>query len=333
METAGALQVSFDERLLVRRERLVAALSGDMGGVDTAPLEALIGQVDEALARLEEGSFGVCETCGDAVEVDRLACDPLLRFCLDHLSASERRAFEHDLDTATRIQRALLPPPDLAGDGWRLRFDLRPAGPVSGDFCVLAPAAAGEALPFVFGDASGKGVAGSMLVSQLHAIFRGLFATASALASLVADANRIFCESTPGSSFATAVAVRLAPDGEVELVNAGHPSALLRTADGAVRHLDSGGLPLGMFSDGCFAVRKLRMNAADTLLLYTDGLSEATDEEGCEHGVARLAERFAEIGGLEPGELTAALVKDLADFRGEGVAHDDLALMVVRREG
>jgi len=338
MPLAAPLAASFGERLAERRRRLTAALAT---AGRAALLESLLAEVDAALARLEDGSYGLCVACGDAVEVDRLAADPLLRFCLDHLSAAERRAFEHDLDTAARIQRALVPPSDLAHAGWLLRFEYRPAGPVSGDFLVLpAPVVTEPPTPrpldLAFGDAAGKGVAGSLLVSQLHAIFRGLFAAGAPLAALMSDANRIFCESTPANAFATAVAARLSPDGAAEIANAGHPPALLRAADGTVRRLDSGGLPLGLFARGEYAARRLSLAAGETLLLYTDGFSEATDPAGREHGVDRLAERFATLGGAPPEESAAALVDHLAAFRAGGLArdvkaHDDLALLVVRR--
>lgn len=324
---------SFRERLELRRERLVTALPN---APEPALLEGLLEQVDAALERVADGRFGRCETCGDSVEVERLAADPLLRFCLDHLSRAERRALEHDLETAARVQGALLPRRDLAAGGWEAHLEYCPAGPVGGDFCDLLPGD-GDAAPlsFVFGDVSGKGVAASLLVAHLHALFRSLLATSRPLPELMADANHLFSQSTPASHYATAVVGRLGADGAVELANAGHPPVLLRTRNGAVRRLCSGGLPVGMFAEVSFRAERLRLAPGDTLLLYTDGVSEAREEsrdgDGGEYGVERLARTLARLGDLSAGEVAAACLDDL---HGNGHrAADDLTLLAVRRTG
>ena len=72
----------------------------------------LLHEVDAALRRMDVGTFGICETCGDPVETERLLADPLTRFCLDHLTPVEQRALEEDLELASRIQRELLPKRD-----------------------------------------------------------------------------------------------------------------------------------------------------------------------------------------------------------------------------
>src|SRR5258708_32767663 len=98
-----------------RRERLHAALHSP--GAD-ASLSQLLNAVDAALIRIDQGSFGVCETCHDSIEPERLLADPLTRFCLDHLSHSEQPALQMPLSLAARIHRRLLPEPGLAPPGW-----------------------------------------------------------------------------------------------------------------------------------------------------------------------------------------------------------------------
>src|SRR6266567_2405187 len=144
--------------------------------------------------RLERGTFGLCETCHDTIEAERLLADPLMRFCLDHLTQDEQRALESDLSLAARIQRRLLPEPGVELAGWEVRYHYQPAGMVSGDYCDLLQTNNG--LLFLLGDVSGKGVAASMLMSHLHATFRSLAEAGLPLERMVEDANRIFCEST-----------------------------------------------------------------------------------------------------------------------------------------
>ncbi len=152
----------FKTELEHRRQHLVTATSTH---VADDSLRHLLSSVDEALSRLQHGTFGICEECHETIEADRLLCDPLLRFCIDHLSQAEQRALEADLTLAAKIQRALLPRTDWGVDGWQARYHYQPAGLVSGDYCDLIEEDGG--FLFLLGDVSGKGVAASMLMSHL----------------------------------------------------------------------------------------------------------------------------------------------------------------------
>src|SRR4029077_11738464 len=209
-----------------------------------ASLSELLKAVDTALSRLDQGTFGLCESCHSSIEAERLLADPLVRFCLDHLTNAEQRALESDLSLAARIQRALLPKLSLAPTGWGVRYHYQPAGMVSGDYCDLLETDAG--LLFMLGVVSGKGVAAAMLMSHLHATFRSLAEAGLPLDRMVEDANRIFCESTLAGQFATLVVGRAAHEGSVEFVSAGHLPLLHVHVDGATPR-DSTGVPLGMF--------------------------------------------------------------------------------------
>src|SRR5262245_4195560 len=155
------------EQLVNRRQRVAAAISSAR---PDPQLAALLQEVDAALQRFEAGNYGLCEVCHDAVEADRLIANPLQRFCLDHLDEGQRRALEDDLKLAGEIQRGLLPANDLRVRGWHLDYRYEPAGVVSGDYVDIITT--GDGLFFAVGDVSGKGVAASMLMAKLHAVFR-----------------------------------------------------------------------------------------------------------------------------------------------------------------
>ena len=312
-------------QLLDRRRRLQAATAtaADHG------LHDLLAQVDRALRGLEDGTYGLCDVCGDPVEPERLTADPLARLCIDHLTPDQRRDLERDLETAARIQAALLPGRELAVAGWDLGYRYRPAGLVSGDYVDLVPAAGGGVW-FAFGDVSGKGISASILMAHLQVILRGLAAAGAPLAELLAAANRIFCESTLASHYATAVIGRLDPGGAVELGNAGHWSPLLR-AGGRVRALPATGLPLGMFCDARYGVERFELAPGDALVLYTDGLSESRNGDGEEYGSERLASLLEHADGTAAADLVEACLADLAAFTGGGAPGDDLAVMALRR--
>lgn len=321
--------------LLERRGRLAAAISsaGDPGDPgDPGYLHALMAEVDAALDRLAGGSYGLCRLCLGAIEDDRLAADPLARVCLECLDDDERRALEHDLATASQVQAALLPQPDLAADGWEVHYRYHPAGPVSGDYLDLfPPAAPGEPLHFVFGDVSGKGVAASLLMAELKAIFRALVAADRTLVEILERANRLFAEGSLPNHFATVVGGRLYASGELELVNAGHHPPLL-VAAGGPRPLPSHGLPLGMFGHGGYRSERLALAPGESLLLYTDGLTEARSAAGEEYGLARLIGDLASAcGGCARSVVEQSLAR-LDAFRAGGRrGDDDLTVMALTR--
>jgi phosphoserine phosphatase RsbU/P len=315
-------------QLYERRQRLEAALQ-------TSPLESqfthLLQEVDEALARVEAGSYGLCDVCHEPIEQDRLMADPLVRFCLDHLTEQEQRELEQDLQLAARIQQGLLPEKSLTSVGWEVHYHYQPAGPVSGDYCdVVRPDGGAGDLFFLFGDVSGKGVSAAILMAHLHATFRSLVAADFSLGQLVERANRVFRESTLSPYFATLVVGRASPSGELEICNAGHCPPLVLT-DGHVTAVDPTGLPVGAFYSTSFSSRKLKLRKGDTLVLYTDGLTEARNADGAEYGAERISQVLAGARHLAPEALAKACLADLAAHVAGAPRVDDLTLMVVRR--
>src|SRR5580700_11826732 len=278
----ATLEVAFlHSQLEVRKRRLEAAIT-------LAPQKAgfvgLLREVDSALERMAKGSYGLCQECHETIEQDRLLADPLVRYCLDHLTESQRSALQRDLDLASQVQRNLLPQLNLQAGGWDTSYYYAPLGPVSGDYCDLIPS--DGQLFFVLGDVSGKGVAASMLMTQLHALFRTLTGMALPLGQIVARANRVFCESALAGQYATLVCGQAKPTGEVEIHNAGHWPAIV-VGHGGVLRIESTGLPLGMFRESEFSATRAQLEVGDTLFLYTDGLSEARHEDD-EYGVERV---------------------------------------------
>src|SRR5579885_1800376 len=217
MNPATSVIQTLRPRILERRTRLQAAA----GSVSADYVHNLIAEVDAALDRIDNGSYGLCETCHDPIEADRLEGNPLIRFCLDHLSREERRAHEQDLELATEIQAKLLPPSNIALKDWETHYRYQPVGAVGGDYCELIAASDGQSLFFAVGDVAGKGVAASLLMTHLSAIFRSLLSLDLPLTEVVSRANRLFCESTASAHYATLVCGRATEDG-AELCNAGH---------------------------------------------------------------------------------------------------------------
>src|SRR5271156_1345912 len=271
-------------QLVERRHKLEHAISESD---QAARFSHLLGEVDAALARIEDGTYGICEVCHDSVEYDRLIADPLVRLCVDHLSEREKAALEQDLQLAAQVQRGLLPNPNFAQGGWRISYHYEPAGLVSGDYCDIVDG--GEAgVYFMLGDVSGKGVAASMLMAHLHAMFRSLISVGLPLKCMLEHASRIFSQSTLPTHYATLVCGRAYSNGRVEICNAGHVRPLVARGRN-VAALQASNLPVGIFSDEEFVVDELQLDEGDAVVLYSDGTSEAMDASGAEYGDDRIS--------------------------------------------
>jgi len=150
------------------------------------------------------------------------------------------------------------------------------------------------------------------------------------LEKLLGTANRVFCESTFAGQYATLVCGRAGKSGDIEIASAGHLPAVMVTRDG-VKQIHATGLPLGMFSTSPYSVQRARMEPGDSLLLYTDGISEARNPTGTEYGMKRLASVAGERHGWVPQDLLAACMRDIAGYSSGTKQVDDQTLMVIHR--
>jgi sigma-B regulation protein RsbU (phosphoserine phosphatase) len=269
--------------------------------------------------------------CHEALPDGQMASN-LLTVCLGCMTPGERQALERDLEGAARVQRALLPEPCIRQEGWEVAFLWEPKGAVSGDHVDLIRARqVGEPMHLLVGDVAGKGVAASFLQAHLHALFRALAPAGLALPELVARANGLFAEATSATKYATLAVLRLHAGGLAELVNAGHPRPLLADARG-VRPVEGGGLPLGMFAEAAYQQRALQLLPGQTLLLYSDGWTEAAKGEE-EFGIGRAAATLRAMARAPLPELLAACREAMESFLEGESRSDDLSLVALRRAG
>lgn len=321
-----AIEPLIREQLIDRRQKLEVAA---IGYRNDGELTRLLREVDSALQRMDNGTFGICEVCHDPVETERLIADPLTRLCIDHLSPNEQRALEDDLALAGQIQTGLLPPPSQKIDGWEIAYHYQPAGVVSGDYCDVISDGENNVL-FVLGDVSGKGVAASMLMAHLQAMFRTLISVGLPLEQIIERASRVFCESTLPTHYATLVCGKTDPSGWVEICNAGHLPPML-FQEGRVQQIEATGLPVGIFCNEHFTSSRVQLQKGDTLLLYTDGFSEAMNGSGSEYGAERLARLLIANQGIPPRTLLDACVSDWLSYADGRRTNDDVTLMAIQR--
>jgi len=323
----GGVDALIHEQLLDRRGRLERAR--EQTGLEP-DFTRLLNEVDAALARFDAGTYGLCEECHDPIEAERLLADPLVRFCLGDLTQKEINSIQYDLMLASEIQKGLLPRTDGLSDNWTADFVYQPAGVVSGDYVDFIER--GGELYFILGDVSGKGMAASILMSNLHAMFRALVPLGLPLSDLMERANHLFCESTLANQYATLICGKLNGRGEVEFVNAGHLAPIIVNHEDCIA-LESTGLPLGMFCDSSFVASGAKLKPGETLLLFSDGVTEANDHTGAEFGSERLMETLRAALGFDPTDLLNNCIDAVGKFRLNAEVNDDLTMLALKFKG
>jgi phosphoserine phosphatase RsbU/P len=324
---SAAMQTTPDLRseLIDWRERLEATARDASESVEW---NSLLREVGAAIDRLSQRqSYGMCQVCHEEIGAAAMSADPLARNCLSCLTPEQLSELDDDLERAWLIQGELLPKQNLNFNGWGVSYHYEPAGRVSGDYCDLVSTDAGD-LYFLIGDVSGKGVAASLLMSRLHAIFRSLIEVGLGVTELVERANHLFADKTMRPYYATLVCGKAAPSGEVEICNAGHPAPLL-VYNGGVKSIAATGLPVGMFCQERYTSTRVKVGEGDRLVLYTDGLSEARDSRGAEYGAARLRSLVSVWRELPANALIQRVVDDLRQYSSGRPTSDDLTLMAI----
>jgi len=252
------------------------------------------------------------------------------RYRLDQLTSLERQWLEQDLERAAEFQRQLLPDENLRCEGWEISYSYKAFGPLGGDYCdIVKSGPEGKDMFVALGDACGRGVAASLLMAQLFAILRTLGSANLPILEVMERANDILCQPCFRPSFVTLVCVRATSEGEVEICNAGHCSPILVGRCGGTQ-IDSGGLPLGLFTAARWSLTRMRVAKGETLVLYTDGLTEARDSCDDEYGADRLLRKVREGSALPPQSLVETCIQSVAAFQKGAPPSDDATVMAMR---
>jgi serine phosphatase RsbU (regulator of sigma subunit)/predicted enzyme related to lactoylglutathione lyase len=245
---------------------------------------------------------------------------------------SERRAAQ-EMEIAKQVQARLFPqtlPPLRTLDYAGICIQARHVGGDYYDFLNLGR----DRLGLVIGDVSGKGIAAALMMANLQANLRSQCAIAvDQPRQLLRSVNRLFYENTTDNAYATLFFAEY-DDGAKRLryANCGHLSALLLRSDGALERLDSTSTVLGLFNEWDCRMGESRLFAGDTLVLYTDGVTESFNDAGEEFGEERLVEALRRRRGLSSQALIAAVVAELRQFSPYEQS-DDITLIIAKGRG
>jgi sigma-B regulation protein RsbU (phosphoserine phosphatase) len=236
-----------------------------------------------------------------------------------------------EMRVASEIQQRLLPksPPRLTG------YDIAglsiPTEDVGGDYFDFIPLE-GNRLAFCLGDVSGKGLPAALLMANLQGTMRGQAPSSASPRECLERANRLLYRSTEPDRFATIFFGILDPaEHLVSYSSAGHERPILLRGRGSLEHLEAGGLILSFMEECRYEDASVRMEPGDTLVVFSDGITDALNAEGEPYTEDRLMRRVAEGAGSPAQELLERILADLREHIGDHMQFDDMTLVVIQR--
>lgn len=246
------------------------------------------------------------------------------------LELKDKLVAHDELKAGRAVQQALMPDRKPSVPGWDMWLFSRSANEVGGDLVDFMKVTDNR-FGIAIGDVAGKGLSAALLTAKLQATLRALVADFTSLSGLGAKLNQIFCRDSLRNIFASLVYVEIAPSsGSVRMVNAGHiPPLILKR--GEIQKMEKGGVALGIMPEATFVESQLELGSGDSLLVYSDGLTEAQNERGDFFGEQRLLDMIPEVRRLSAEQMGQWVVAEVDRFVGEGKAHDDVSIVVLKR--
>jgi|LakMenEpi03Aug12_release.lakeMendotaPanAssembly.Ray.scaffolds.fasta_scaffold15713_7 sigma-B regulation protein RsbU (phosphoserine phosphatase) len=255
---------------------------------------------------------------------------------LIHLEASEKRSLENELRTAREVQRILLPDCDPKVAGYRISGTNTPARIISGDYYDFIDLGQNR-WGLVIADVSGKGVAAGLLMAMCRSVLRCLAHNESSPAAVLGKLNRqLFPDIREDMFISMAYLILDGDSGKAVMARAGHdPAFWFHKATGEITQIKPPGLVVGIDEGDVFErVTKdyeFTIEPGDCLLLHTDGVKEALNQEEDEFGIERMKENFANNSAKGAESVLTEMLRTLKDFTGEGPQMDDITLVAIEK--
>jgi sigma-B regulation protein RsbU (phosphoserine phosphatase) len=240
----------------------------------------------------------------------------------------ERQRMEEQINIARDIQQALLPKnfrafPHLAVSGCNF-----PCLSVGGDYFDVFPMGGGRTA-FLIADVSGKGLGAALVTTMLQGALSGM-TLGNDPVRMFNHVNRFLCDHVEVGRYATMFFGVLDSDGHMEFINAGHPSPILIRKDSVEEAFTEGSYPVGLVPDAEYTAACLKLEPEDTLVLFSDGVTEAMDPDEQLFGVPRLRDVLSGKTSLPLEEIQKSVLEAVENFSRGARQADDLTLLLVR---
>jgi serine phosphatase RsbU (regulator of sigma subunit) len=244
----------------------------------------------------------------------------------------QQERLERELQLAMEIQQRFQPAAPPHVPGYELQGISFPCYEIGGDYYDFIKRDDGR-LIIALGDVSGKGTAAALLMSSLHAAIHAQSGSHDTLVATISAVNRYLADNIPANRFVTLFYAELDPEsGAVSFLNAGHNPPLILHAAGTVEQLASGGLPLGIKPNAEYREGRTQMQMGDVLVIYSDGVTEATSPSGEEFGATRLYEVVSRNVDASAAGIRDRIESALTKFSQGTQAADDITLVIVKRQ-
>jgi hypothetical protein len=255
----------------------------------------------------------------------------LLLFFLLVLELKDKLTLKGDLEIARQIQFGLLPFEPFAKNGIAIETAMRPANTVGGDYFDVIEIDGGR-LAVEIGDVAGKGMPAALLMALLQGSLRTLLSAGLRGGELVARLNDHLCANIPPNRLITLFYAEVdSASGQATYVNAGHNAPFVLRATGALERLPASAVALGILPGETFEAQRLCIAENDSLLLYTDGITEAFNSKDLEYGEERLAAYLEVNRRLPLKRLVDGVIQDVLAFCGSERPRDDMTLLALGR--
>jgi sigma-B regulation protein RsbU (phosphoserine phosphatase) len=303
-------------------------------GHDERCIEEHLHVIESSLEKMEDGTLGVCVVCHGYVDAQLLEMDYTAVVCLDHYSEEERRRLESELELSQVVQRALLPQrmPDIRGV--ELAAFSRPSEIIGGDYFDFFQFRDGTH-GLVIADVSGHGVAAGMLMSSLQTAIRTMAPDTDSPAEILERINRFYIHNIHFTTFVTVFLARFDPVTlTLTYVNAGHnPPAVRRRERDEISWLKPTAPAIGIAEEFHPRMETIGFSGGDSLLLYTDGVTEVLNFSNEQFGQERLAELVQQHAGRPAPDLLQSIRQAVSAFGGDKPLADDMTMVALRIAG
>jgi serine phosphatase RsbU (regulator of sigma subunit) len=237
-----------------------------------------------------------------------------------------KQRIEEELGVARRIQQSLLPR-HLPETGWfRVCGSSMASHEVGGDYFDLV-AVSPSAWSMVIADVAGKGVSSALMASFLQGAFLNA-AASGGIAQVLSRINDFLAERADHGKYATVFYATLDSAGRLEYSNAGHCAPLLVRQSGVIENLQTTSMPVGLVPGAPFGTEHCALLPGDRIVLYTDGVTEAQDDNEDFFGKQRLREAVKKAAALDCAGMHDVIQQALKDFTGGAEQSDDITLVV-----
>lgn len=247
-----------------------------------------------------------------------------------YLDSLEKQRLDEEISMARQIQLDLLPKCPPQGESYDICAYSIPSRMIGGDFYDFIPRSDGS-FGLVIADASGKGMPAALLVAQIQAMLRSEIGNESSISEMMCNINQHVSELISPGKFATLLYGEYNPHTrEFRYTNAGHNYPIVVRADGTYETLSKGGLLIGAFAGAEYEYGVVSLGENDLLFLYTDGLSEAMNDNDEEYGEKRIIDFIIKKKDLSSNEIMNGILRDVKEFDPSEPPQDDTTIIVLK---